>query len=72
MKESPILALCLTIFPGLGHTYALCLWRGLLRGFIFLTLVLLGICFMIIPGVIVWVVCALDAAGRAIQENKNR
>jgi hypothetical protein len=70
MKKSSIVALSLSVVPGLGHIYARGLAGGLFRGSIFFFLVLLGLLFAIIPGLIVWILCAFDAMGQAAKENR--
>jgi uncharacterized iron-regulated membrane protein len=70
MKKSPTLAFLLSVFPGIGHIYAKGFWGGALAAFIYFTLVCIGILFMIIPGVLIWIICAFDAARVASNENK--
>ena len=75
MKKSPLIALALSIVPGLGQIYALGLQNGFKRGLFFLGSIgvslwfcLIGIGFIMIA--ILWLWAALDAAGLVIQVNK--
>lgn len=75
MKKNPLIALALSIVPGLGQMYALGGQNGFKRGLFFLGSVgvslwfcLIGIGFIMVP--MIWIWCAFDAAGLVIQINK--
>jgi len=75
MKKSPLIALALSIVPGLGQMYALGFQNGFKRGLFFLGSIgvsmwfcLIGIGFIMVP--VIWLWAAIDAAGLAVQINK--
>jgi hypothetical protein len=75
MKKSPLIALALSIVPGLGQMYALGFQNGFKRGLFFLGSIgvslwfcLIGIGFIMVP--VIWLWAAIDAAGLAAQINK--
>lgn len=70
MEKSPLIALVLSIVPGLGQIYVLGLQDGLKRGLFFLASIgvsiwfcLIAIGFIMVP--IIWIWAALDAFGLA-------
>jgi len=74
MKKSPLLALILSVVPGLGHIYAMGT-AGIPRALVFMgsigislwfCLILIG--FIMVP--ILWIWCAVDAYGMAARENR--
>ncbi len=69
-KKSPLLALCLLIIHGLGHLYTRGLFGGALRFCFFWILLIFGIVFGVIWVSLIWIRCALDAAGQAVKGNK--
>jgi TM2 domain-containing membrane protein YozV len=57
LKNSSIAGSCSSVIPGLGQVYN----GETVKGFVLFTLTLLGLCLLLLPGLVVWLYAMYDA-----------